>query len=93
MKLSEEEQIEFLRKFEKISSVKAPNQFGQKWVARLIYIVDADTLTVAKYDETDGSVDRYIIRITEIGNLFCQNINRTRNQLMNVIFRCTGDKS
>lgn len=65
-KLSEEEQIALLRKCAKVSSVKAPNQFGQKWVARVQSVTDGDTLNVVKYDETDGSLDRYIIRVTEI---------------------------
>lgn len=63
-KLSEEEQIALLRKCAKISAVKAPNQFGQKWVARVQSVTDGDTLNVVKYDETDGSLDRYIIRLT-----------------------------
>ena len=73
-KLSEEEQIDLLRKCERISSVKAPNQFGQKWVARLASVTDGDTFNVVKYDDTDGSLDRYIIRVTEIGNSSSFNI-------------------
>lgn len=83
-KLTEEEQIALLRNCEKISSVKAPNQFGQKWVARVVSVTDGDTLNVAKYDETDGSLDRYILRVTEIGNFLSSNFIERRNKLINV---------
>lgn len=55
---------ERLRTCPKVSGVKAPNQMGKKWIARVINIIDADTLNVAKCH--GDCLERRTVRVTEI---------------------------
>ena len=57
-----EDQMALLRDCSKISAVKLPNNRGSKFLARLIYIVDADTIHVAGC--VDGRLQRHKIRVT-----------------------------
>ena len=48
----------------KVSKAQEPNNRGTCWLARLIYVVDADTIVVARY--VDDKLQREKIRITDI---------------------------
>lgn len=53
---------ERLRNCPKVSGVKAPHQMGKQWIARVISVIDADTLNVAKCN--GDCLERRTVRIT-----------------------------
>lgn len=64
---------ERLRTCAKVSTVKTANQIGKKWIARVIYVIDGDTLVVAKCN--GECLERRTIRVT---CLDCPEINHQK---------------
>ena len=57
-----DDEKERLRTCPKVSGVKAPNQMGKKWIARVISVIDGDTLNVAKCN--GECLERRTVRVT-----------------------------
>lgn len=58
------EEYEKLVAVPKVSSAQEPNNRGTKWLARLIYVTDADTIVVARF--VDGRLQREKVRLTYV---------------------------